>query len=339
MTGGSHLEDYQTMLGTKRIVLALGCLLLMGAYFGFTPSEASETDALVSQPVQGARRNASFPHEKQKHSELDCSKCHRVTNQPPFDVKSPTSGSVYPGHASCAGCHNFAQMFFTQPQFCAICHNGRAVSRSQPALFDRIPKADRPSDFGLDFSHVNHKKSLPQNIQIERFDVKPISHFGDMFQPGDAPKCTGCHEQTRPLRDNPDDMRTATGHTACFVCHGAIPSSGRLKSVKEFPYMNDCRECHDLRGGRSPHLFANYHIMDFRHEDHDYDIRPRTKQQIREIKAEDRLCSECHKSAATAESLNAIKLPEENYCNQCHNGKIGLPDPLAQDVMDTLRRR
>ncbi|MCI0487623.1 MAG: hypothetical protein L0229_13610 [Blastocatellia bacterium] len=325
------------MPGIKKIIFTVGCLLIVGVYFA--PSEAREQDASGRQPVQSARVNAKFPHGEKRHSELDCAKCHRVTREAPFDVKDPNGSSAYPGHASCTSCHNFALMFFTRPQFCWVCHDGRPVSKSQPALFDRVPKSEARGDFGIDFSHVNHRKDLPQNITINRFDATPIAHFGERFLPGASPKCTECHEELKGLRTGMKDMNTAKGHGACFVCHGDIPASGRIKSVREFPYMNDCRECHELGGPRSPHLFDNYPVRGFRHDDHDYDIRPRTKAQIRAIKAEDRLCSECHSAAAAAESLRAIRLPEENHCNECHNGNIGLPDPLETDVLETLRKR
>jgi hypothetical protein len=49
------------------------------------------------------------------------------------------------------------------------------------------------------------------------------------------------------------------------------------------------------------------------------------------------LCRECHQSVVGAESLAQIKLPEENYCGQCHNGRLGLPDALDRSVLDSLR--
>ena len=327
------------MPGTKKIVFTIGCLLVLGLYFEFTPSEAREAEASASLAAQDARRNAKFPHGEKQHIELDCAKCHQVASQAPFDVKDPYGSSAYPGHASCTGCHNFALMFFTKPQFCWVCHDGRPVSKSRPALFDRVPKSEARSDFGIDFSHVNHRKQLPGDIRINRYDVTPIAHFGETFRAGASPKCTECHEEVKFLRTGMKDVNTAKGHAACYVCHGEVPASGRIKGVKEFPYMNDCRECHAINGPRSPHLFDNYKVRGFRHDDHDYDIRPRTKQEIRAMKAEDRLCSECHTSAASAESLSAIKLPEENSCNQCHNGNLGLPDPLEADVLDVLRKR
>jgi hypothetical protein len=38
-----------------------------------------------------------------------------------------------------------------------------------------------------------------------------------------------------------------------------------------------------------------------------------------------------------AESIAAIRLPEETQCAQCHNGRLGLPDTLPADIVRTLK--
>jgi predicted CXXCH cytochrome family protein len=265
-----------------------------------------------------SKERASFPHSSKKHRELACTDCHTVSKAKP-DVHE------FPGHAKCISCHNFAEMVFTKPAFCSICHSGRPISKAQPALFE-FPKPQVPTDFGIGFSHVSHRRNLPEDIRIEQ--------VRQGFIIGQGPRCTDCHKlQTARF----PEMSIEKGHSTCFVCHGEIPASGRRKPAKQFPYMNDCAECHQLDGPRSPQLYGI--VPRFKHSDHDYEIRPIRKQDYVEVKAPDRLCSQCHSSVERATSLREIRLPEPTYCDQCHNGKLGLPDPLGKDVIESLQRR
>jgi hypothetical protein len=250
---------------------------------------------------ENRREQASFPHNKPEHRKIECSKCHTVT------VDRPNVDAM-PGHSSCISCHNFAAMAFsTEPvMFCAICHNGRPGSKLQAALF-RFPKPGIRGDFGNDFSHPGH--------------LKPVEGRGSV------PRCADCHQRlATPIGGR--EMSVQTGHTSCFKCHGEKP-------VKP-PSMNQCAECHLIDGPRSPNLFRR--VRGFKHADHELDTRPRFKKELQQTRVPDYLCSECHKSAALAENLGDIKLPEASHCNQCHTGKPGLPDPLAGEVLDSLRR-
>ncbi len=308
------------MPGIKKSVLAIACFLLAGVYFQTARTHALDSEPLASEPTvsfQSAKDRASFPHDGKKHREMNCSDCHSVSRAQP-DVRD------FPGHKACISCHNFAEMVFTKPIFCAICHNGRPVSKTQPALFG-FPKPAVPTDFGMGFSHVSHRKTLPADIDIEQ----------PQFIKGQGVKCTDCHKMITPPRGG-QEMSIEKGHSTCFVCHGPVPAGGRRKPAREFPYMNDCAECHQLGGPRSPHLYNI--VVKFKHTDHDYDIRPIKKKEYVIAKATDRLCSECHQSVDKAEKLSEIRLPDSRYCNECHNGRLGLPDPLEQDVLNTLRR-
>ncbi len=308
------------MTGVKKSILAFTCFLIAGI-LGSTRS-AARPEAFPT--FQSAKESASFPHDGKKHRELDCSNCHSVSRAQP-DVRD------FPGHKACISCHNFAEMVFVKPIFCVVCHNGRPTSKSQPALFS-FPKPRVPTDFGIGFSHVSHRRTLPSDIEIEKVAA---SSDQSQYTRGQGVKCTDCHKLISPPRQG-QEMTIEKGHSTCFVCHGAVPSGGRRKPAREFPYMNDCAQCHRLGGTGSPHLFGI--VKGFHHVDHDYDIRPIRKKDYVIAKATDRLCSECHKSVETAESLSAIRLPDSRYCGECHNGRIGLPDPLAQDVLNSLRR-
>jgi hypothetical protein len=295
----------------KRLVF-VALWLLIAVVFLDSRLQARNADLVIRQPSR-AKERASFPHDKARHKTLDCSKCHSVTTAEP-DVKS------FPGHVSCAGCHNLALEALSKPVlFCGICHEGRPSSRSRPALFD-FPKTQVQTDFGSDFSHPSHLKAMPAQL---------LNPSGAQTSSLQTPRCTDCHQRTQPARAGSPEMAIETGHRNCFKCHGERP-------VKP-PSMNQCAECHQLGGPHSPQMFGS--VKAFKHEDHEFEIRPRKKTEYPLTKAPDYLCSECHSSVVAAESLDRIKLPDERYCSECHNNRLGLPEPLAQDVLDSLKRR
>ena len=299
-----------TVSGIKRIVFVVLWLLIAVVFFD-SRLQARNADVLIPQPSQ-AKERASFPHDKDRHKTLDCSKCHSVTTAEP-DVKD------FPGHASCTGCHNLALEAMTKPLlFCGICHEGRPSSRSRPALFD-FPKPQVQTDFGSDFSHPSHLKPMPGQA------LNPGTQASSL----QTPRCTDCHQRTQPVRAGSPEMTIETGHRSCFKCHGEQP-------VKP-PSMNQCAECHQIGGPRSPDMFGL--VKAFKHEDHEFEIRPRKKKEYPLTKAPDYLCSECHSSVVAADALDRIKLPDERYCSECHNNRLGLPEPLAQEVLDSLKKR
>jgi len=109
------------------------------------------------------------------------------------------------------------------------------------------------------------------------------------------------------------------------------PESGAREN---FPYMNDCKECHATGGSKATHLAQ---IREFSHADHEWDIRPRRKVDYQVKRPPDFLCVECHKSVDQARQLTDIRMPDESSCSTCHNGRLGLPDVLARDLLDKLK--
>lgn len=282
----------------KTGTLALACLCGILLYFNPASSEAR-----AQSPA--SRAAASFPHETKGHRALDCAKCHSVSPAQ-IDVKG------FPGHLACTPCHNFAAEFFIKPvAFCGICHEGRAVSRSQSALFE-FPKRNLRTDFGMDFSHPSHLKPSPVGLNAN-----------------ESNKCAECHRRVEPAAARAEDMTIETGHAACFRCHDEKPL------VR--PAMFDCAGCHRLGYPQAPRLFGV--VREFRHADHDYDIRPKKKSEFQAVKAADALCSECHRAVTRAARLDEIRLPEPEHCRQCHNGKVGLPDVLPASILDSLAKR
>jgi len=267
-----------------------------------------------------------------------CADCHISAKEKPTRTDQPTAKD-FP-HNACIRCHNFAAEFFKSAlgqssRFCAVCHESRRISRTDKALRPGVFPRPQISDFDDAFSHKAHRKALPAGFYIE-----PISNpsFGFQFKPGENPRCTDCHEQNKKAPQDKMDIRTESSHRTCFVCHGAAPDFRRME--EKFPYSTDCQVCHELSGfersARSLSLFGN--IRDFRHGDHDIDIRPKKKSDFPLPTAPDRLCSECHKPIEQVEKLNAIRLPEAGYCNTCHiDRRPGLPGRLTDEVLNKLK--
>ena len=300
--------DLAGFMNVARIQLgALGLATAMAVGYFVLSSRASASDVPPQQ-------NSSFPHGKDKHKTLECSKCHSITASR-IDVKE------FPNHGACAGCHNMALESLAKPViFCGVCHNGRPLSKSQSALFP-FPKRRPISDFGAKFSHSSHLK--PQEAGGPR--VSQVGLSGPAIK---TPRCTDCHKRVEPVQAALPEMTLATGHRACFECHGEKPTKP--------PNMFQCAECHKLGGPRSPRLFNV--VKEFKHSDHDYDIRSKKKAELRLSKPPDRLCAECHESAVLAVNVFDIRLPKESYCSGCHSGKAGLPDKLSENVVETIRK-
>ena len=329
--GGCDLREiWLKARRTRAGLLGLAALPIMVAV-GLKPSSALQSQVKPNRETVVTREQATFPHGKPQHRTLGCSKCHKIE---PGNIDE----TRFTGHTSCIGCHNFAAEDIVRPvTFCGICHSGRAMSKQQPALF-KYPKNAGKTDFGIRFGHPSHLKMR----NITTFDRASLNNRmlnTSVVGMGDTPRCDDCHKPNditgatpvtpASARMSMPEIGSATGHPSCFVCHGEKPFAR--------PAMSECGECHALNGPRYPHLYGI--VKDFKHPDHVYDTRPIIKAEVRFPRAPDYLCSECHQSAARATSLAEIRLPELQYCNQCHNGRIGLPDPLSKEVMESLGRR
>ena len=110
------------IMNVARIQLAVLGLATAMAVGYFVSSSRASASAVPPQ------QNSSFPHGKDKHKTLECSKCHSIAVSR-IDVKE------FPNHGACAGCHNLALESLAKPViFCGVCHNGRPLSKSQSAL-------------------------------------------------------------------------------------------------------------------------------------------------------------------------------------------------------------
>jgi hypothetical protein len=318
--GSAPEESRVRRFGSKAGLLGFAATLPIAVAFGLKPSSALQSQVRPEREAAITREQATFPHGKPKHQTIGCSKCHTI-------APGTIDETRFTGHESCLGCHNLAAEDILRPvTFCGICHNGRAFSKQQPALF-KYPKVAGSTDFGIGFSHPSHLKPRLQTGFNPASLNNPLLNLSVLG--GDTPSCGDCHRPNDPVGPNKAEMNTATGHPSCFVCHGDHPLAR--------PAMSECAECHRLNGPRYPHYYGT--VKDFKHPDHVYDTRPIIKAEVRFPRRPDYLCSECHQSAASAASLNEIRLPQQNYCNQCHNGRLGLPDPLSKEVIDSLGRR
>ncbi len=333
------------MRGLKRAILIFTSLLACCAYFG--------TGVLNARFAQQPQRGGKFPHAKagerglKGHRDLACSECHLISTQPPYTVFGKPSPEVkdvplspFPGHASCVQCHNFALMLFTKPGYCGMCHEQNALSTSQPMLFKQFQTPRARSDFGSDFSHVAHRKTLPAGLTLVPGNQRSSALAQSQLAIGAAPLCTDCHARNQAMSANAPELTMETGHVTCFTCHLQKPAQ-----TQEFPVPADCRGCHVLTEPgaakqQTPLLFANAKVLDFHHTDHELDTRSVKKSEAAVKKPSDYLCSECHSAVVRAENLNDIKAPGTNSCSSCHNErrKPGLPEPLSAAVLRTLRR-
>jgi predicted CXXCH cytochrome family protein len=285
--------------------------------------------------VPGAPRAqvaARFKHGIEKHRALSCAECHTLTPER-IEVEA------FPGHAACVSCHNLASESMTKPRaFCGVCHEARPITRSDPALL-RFPhqgeEPSRASDFGMRFSHPAHLKAQAADPACRTTAIKQIT-LAIPSSAGRTPLCTDCHRRTESPAT--PEMTLETGHATCFQCHCEQPvkPSGQA-AMPAIPSMYDCARCHQLAGAGSPRLSGL--VPEFRHQDHELDTRPRRKAEAQRARAADYLCLECHQVVTTAASLGEIKLPEVRQCLACHNGRVGLPDALAKEVVESLRRR
>lgn len=327
------------MLRIKKSIFALACCLVLAACFGL-PSHAEETvlpnlqRPRTNRPETGrpqaTRERASFDHKRKDHAKVTCNACHRVTPQQ-MEVVS------FPAHPTCVGCHNFAKEYFTRGTgFCGVCHQGGPTSRTSAGLFNFKEKTDRlhalfGSDFGIDFSHEAHRKPLPAS-----FEFQPVANRTEAapakLTAGQTARCTDCHQRIKKAQPGENELTIEKGHSTCFQCHGIRPDTA---AREHFPYMNDCKECHEIGGSKATHLAL---IRDFSHADHEFDIRPRRKVDYQVKRSPDFLCAECHKSVDQAQKLTDIRMPDENTCGACHNGRLGQPDALARDVLDKLKQ-
>jgi hypothetical protein len=278
-------------------------------------SSVDEADALLTPNT--------FSHKSKEHSELDCAQCHSVT-------RDKIEVNEFPLHNACVDCHNFAsEMMTPEKSFCGVCHESTSISKSLPALLS-FPKERAASEFGYNFSHAAHLKSQPVEPACPQSgDARPAVL---MAQAGRQPQCADCHRKIEAAGKPALEMAVETGHAVCFKCHCETPSVSTA-----MPAMRDCAKCHRIDGPRSPRLFDV--VSAFHHGDHELDTRPRKKADAQTPRPADFLCAECHQSTARAAGLNEIRLPEAASCNQCHNGKAGLPGALAKEVVEGLNRR
>lgn len=326
-------------VGIKRSVLAFGALTAFLACFGLSVIDAGETNPFPEQTRDRIAR-ASFPHDQKEHQKLECAACHSSRPQEPVNTDEPMARD-FP-HTSCIRCHNFAAEVFKatsgKSRFCGVCHEQRSISRSDKALRPGVLSAGPTSEFEDVFSHKAHRKPLPAGFQI-----RPISAprpYGNQFRSGTSPLCTDCHAQVQRMPPDSKEMRTEKGHPACFVCHGGGAPQSRSARADEFPYANDCRVCHALRGTGTlaNSMFGN--IKEFKHDDHSLDIRPKKKSDFPISTVPDRLCVECHKPAGEAQKLTEVRMPEIGYCQKCHiDDRPGLPGKLAEDVSARLTKK
>ena len=178
---------------------------------------------------------------------------------------------------------------------------------------------------------MEHRKPLPESFEFQPVTTRPAELPSAKLTAGQSARCTDCHQRIKKANAGENELTIEKGHSTCFQCHGMKPESGARGN---FPYMNDCKDCHAIGGSKASHLAQ---IREFSHADHEWDIRPRRKIDYQVKRSPDFLCVECHKSVDQAKQLADIRMPDESSCSTCHNGRLGLPDVLARDLLDKLK--
>jgi hypothetical protein len=336
----SQICNLQFAILNLQSLLVLGVLLAVAIWAGLAPTRAEVRRFFSIEQAKDRTGHGSFPHYQKEHIKVQCADCHLAAKEKPRNTDQPMARD-FP-HGACIRCHNFAAEFFKtalgQPsRFCGVCHEARRISKADKALRPGVFPRPQISDFEDAFSHKAHRKVLPSDFRIVPVTSPP---YGAQFKPGENPRCTDCHEQIKKANNNSRDMKTEESHATCFTCHGGAASEARQVSAETFPYASDCKVCHELHASgtdaRTRSLVGS--IKDFRHDDHDLDIRPKRRSDFPLPTAPDRLCSECHKPIDQIEKLNAIKLPEVGNCNTCHiDRKPGLPGRLSEEALNKLK--
>ena len=350
---GEATEGELAIAGIKKSVLALFVVLVAMALIGQAASRADNTALPDPQRTPKPPLADGFPHNQKEHRKIECAACHLGAKVKPVNSDQPMAKD-FP-HAACVRCHNFAAEFFKvalggTSRFCSICHVAGRISSGDKSLKPGNI-ASKNSEFDDLFGHEGHRLRIPDYVRIRPADLRSQTDYGRQFRTGAAPACTDCHA---PLMQPPmqritqapemvKDMRTEKSHPACFVCHGGPPPSPRTVAATKFPYENDCAVCHALvengpARNRDYSIFGS--IKKFRHNDHDLDIRPKKKSDLPLPTAPDFMCAQCHQPIEQAKSLAEIKLPQAEYCNQCHKTrKPGLPDKLSDEALGKLGKR
>ena|GEM_PF-1418472 len=325
-------------------------------------SESSGRQNGVTDPSR-----ADFNHGCNEHLK-ECNMCHTISRETPktrAEEQRYLEVNKYPSHKACIECHshqNFAVESLKRPTaFCGACHLG-SLRDINPAVFTVVGKKKfsedgrqktGPSDFGTNFSHTAHQKpvQLPNGLSVRYIRESGFPPLG--VRAGEPSQCVYCHRLVNVSVGQPD-RAVETGHKSCFQCHGEQPAGARQRPASEFPFMNDCAACHEIGGKGAPHNYGQLAKLNFRHQDHRYEIRPiyvannsmpANERQFIVNREADRqvpgyLCIECHQMKENVTTLAAIKAPNVNTCTECHypNRQIGRPDPIEKvELADPLK--
>ncbi len=311
------------MLTSRAIHLSLSFVFLLAlSLFGAPLAEQRPSIPFSSDQSQNRREQSRFPHKNEKHRTLECMTCHTIP-------EGKIDGQGSPGHLACIRCHNFAEAAVNDfSGYCGVCHTDLPTAKEEARLFS-FPKLHPAGDFGINFSHTSHTRPFSPPSRIDPGLKIPVSlsfpRSGDTI----TSKCSDCHSRDASATITPD-LTLPSGHQYCYVCHGTSPVTS---ASAEPPSRSQCTVCHKLD---VPSAAPSHSIVDtFLHRDHELDIRKRKKGDP--VARDNDLCVLCHDTATSATRLADIAAPGATTCGECHNGGLGFPDPLAQEIKTRLR--
>src|SRR6185436_21022166 len=108
-------------------------------------------------------------------------------------------------------------------------------------LFKQFQTPRARSDFGSDFSHVAHRKTLPAGLTLVPTNQRSNALAQAGLTINAAPLCTDCHARNQARTANAPELTMETGHVTCFTCHLQKPPQNT-----DFPVPADCKGCHLL---------------------------------------------------------------------------------------------
>jgi len=225
-----------------------------------------------------------FSHARHSGMGVQCTSCHS-------DVETSDSAAdvLLPSPKACDGCHGSDHTDVTTvlagatPRgACGFCHLGYAAGDGNHVAPLDVPRANL---------HFTHKKHLARGIECaECHGVVARLELATRDQLPRMAGCFGCHQ-------SPDSAGAHAARSECTTCH--------LREIGEGAHPRG--ETFAGTGGRMRTVFATGVLKPPRWL-HDAQHTPDWIQRHREVAAADsQFCASCH---------------TENYCTDCHDGRV-----------------
>lgn len=295
------------------------------------------------KPVTGFNHNKTKFPLLGRHQSVDCSKCHKVTEQNGKKFQK-FAGLAF---SNCTDCHKDIHENKFGPD-CRKCHNEISFKKVATQSGFNHSKTDYP----LEGKHLNvdcklcHKQSLTAKLNFSRCtDCHKDYHKGQLTKSGIAGDCKDCHtvqgftnSNFTVERHNQGGFKLEGPHlaTPCFACHRK-GTEWVFKDLKK-----RCVDCHEdihqnfidqkyypNQNCASCHAVTIWNQVKFDHSTTDFKLTGKhsettcrqchfgkeptgiAKQKFRDLTGS---CLECHDDVHNKQ----FETSEKNYCTRCH---------------------